>query len=221
MGETVKLVIEGKTYELPVIEGTEGEKAIDITKLRSESGYITLDPGYANTGSCESSITFMDGEKGILRYRGIPVEQLAEHSTFRETAYLLINGELPTRKELNRFSVMLNDHSLVHEDMLSFYEKYPRGAHPMGILSAMVNALRAFYPEIPEFNICQTDIQDKNYGCPIIQDFKGTQGGLSQARSQLLCQFPEYDVRFAGKTLYNRSGSRGGPQHLLDTPRGP
>jgi citrate synthase len=150
MGETVKLVIEGKTYELPVIVGTEGEKAIDTTKLRRQTGYITLDPGYANTGSCMSSITFMDGEKGILRYRGIPVEQLAEHSSFRETAYLLINGELPTREELNRFSVMLNDHSLVHEDMLTFYEKYPRVAHPMGILSAMVNALRAFYPEIPE-----------------------------------------------------------------------
>ncbi|MGD9039246.1 MAG: citrate synthase [Desulfobacteraceae bacterium] len=150
MEHTAKLLIDGKTFDLPIIEGTEGEKAIDISKLRQETGLITLDPGYANTGSCLSSITFMNGEKGILRYRGIPVDQLAEHSTFVETAYLLINGELPTRSQLTRFSVLLNDHSLVHEDMREFFENFPRRAHPMGILSSMVNALRAFYPELPE-----------------------------------------------------------------------
>ena len=150
MEKTARLEIEGEVYELPVVTGSEGERAIDISRLRKETGLITLDPGYANTGSCESRISFMDGERGILRYRGIPVEQLAEHSTFVETAYLLINGELPTARELNRFSVLLNDNSLVHEDMRSFFEKYPRGAHPMGILSSMVNALRAFYPELPE-----------------------------------------------------------------------
>jgi citrate synthase len=150
MEKTAKLLVNGDTYELPLIVGTEGEIALDISRLRQETGLITLDPGYANTGSCESSITFMEGEKGILRYRGIPVEQLAEHSSFRETSYLLINGELPREKELNRFSVMLNDHSLVHEDMGHFFEGFPRRAHPMGILSSMVNALRAFYPEIPE-----------------------------------------------------------------------
>jgi len=150
MEPTAKLVLDGKTYKLPIITGSEGERAIDIASLRQETGFITLDPGYANTGSCKSSITFMDGERGILRYRGIPVEQLAEHSTFVETAYLLINGQLPTRKELTRFSVLLNDHSLVHEDMREFFENFPRRAHPMGILSSMVNALRAFYPELPE-----------------------------------------------------------------------
>ncbi|VBB47700.1 citrate synthase [uncultured Desulfatiglans sp.] len=150
MQETAKLIVDGRTFELPIVRGTEGEKALDISRLRSETSLITLDPGYANTGSCESSITFMDGEKGILRYRGIPVDQLAERSSFVETAYLLINGELPTRQELNRFSVMLNDHSLVHEDMRAFFENFPRRAHPMGILSSMVNALRAFYPELPE-----------------------------------------------------------------------
>ena len=150
MEKTTKLVVNGNTYDLPLVIGTEGEMALDISNLRQETGLITLDPGYANTGSCKSSITFMDGEKGILRYRGFPVEQLAEHSSFRETAYLLINGELPLENELNRFSVMLNDHSLVHEDMRLFFEKFPRRAHPMGILSSMVNALRAFYPEIPE-----------------------------------------------------------------------
>ena len=150
MEEKALLTIEGKTYELPIITGSEGEKAIDISTLRRQNGYITLDVGFGNTGSCKSSITFMDGEKGILRYRGIPVEQLAEYSTFVETAYLLINGELPSRKALTRFSVMLNDHSLVHEDMRHFFESFPRGAHPMGILSSMVNAMRAFYPELPE-----------------------------------------------------------------------
>jgi len=150
MEEVAKLIIDGKSYELPVITGTEGEKAIDISDLRQKTGLITLDPGYANTGSCMSSITFMEGEKGILRYRGYPVEQLAERSSFVETAYLLINGELPTSKELNRFSVLLNDHSLVHEDMKLFFVNFPRRAHPMGILSSMVNALRAFYPELPE-----------------------------------------------------------------------
>jgi citrate synthase len=150
MDQTAKLIVDGKTYELPLIAGSEGERAVDITTLRRRTGLITYDPGYANTGSCKSSITFMDGEKGILRYRGYPVEELAEHSTFVETAYLLINGELPTRKELTRFSVMLNDHSLVHEDMREFFESFPRRAHPMGILSSMVNALRTFYPELPE-----------------------------------------------------------------------
>lgn len=150
MTQTAKLIVEGKTYEFPIIMGSEGERAIDITSLRKRTGFISYDPGYANTGSCKSSITFMDGELGVLRYRGYPVQELAERSTFVETAYLLLNGELPTRKELTRFSVMLNDHSLVHEDMRAFFESFPRGTHPMGILSSMVNALRAFYPDLPE-----------------------------------------------------------------------
>jgi citrate synthase len=165
MSEHVKMVIEGKEYEFPVICGTEGEKAIDITSLRQKTGFITMDPGFANTGSCISSITFMSGEEGILRYRGIPVEQLAAHSTFKETAFLLINGELPSRKDLNRFSVLLNDHSLVHEDMQIFYQNFPRASHPMGILSSMVNALRSFYPALQtaeeEINIMVTRLLSK------------------------------------------------------------
>jgi citrate synthase len=144
------LTVDGKTFELPIVEGSEGERAIDISRLRQETGLVTLDTGFANTASCQSAITFVDGEQGILRYRGIPVEQLAEQSTFVETVYILINGKLPTQEALNRFSVLLNDHSLVHEDMRAFFEHFPRWAHPMGILSSMVNALRAFYPEIPE-----------------------------------------------------------------------
>jgi citrate synthase len=148
MTEYAKIEFEGKIYEFPIVIGSEGEKAIDILNLRQMTGLITLDPGYANTGSCISSITFMDGEKGILRYRGIPVEELAEHSSFIETTYLLINGRLPSRDELNRTSILFNDHSLVHEDMQIFYQNFPRASHPMGILSAMVNALRSFYPEL-------------------------------------------------------------------------
>ena len=165
MTDTIKLVYGKKEYELPVFVGTEGEKAIDISRLRADTGFITLDPGYANTGSCTSSITFMDGEKGILRYRGIPVEELAEKATFKETAYLLINGRLPSREELTRFSVMLNDNSLVHEDLRAFYENFPRSSHPMGILSSMVNALRSFYPELQnleeEINITMTRLLSK------------------------------------------------------------
>ncbi len=148
MSEVVKMIIEGKTYEFPVIVGSEGEKAFDIASLRQKTGYITMDPGFGNTGSCQSAITFMDGEKGILRYRGIPVEQLAENSSFVETSYLLINGRLPNRQELTRTSVQLNDDSLIHEDMQIFYQNFPRRAHPMGILSAMFNALKSFYPEL-------------------------------------------------------------------------
>ena len=165
MTDTIKLVYGKKEYELPVFEGSEGEKAIDISRLRADTGFITLDPGYANTGSCTSSITFMDGEKGILRYRGIPVEELAEKATFKETAYLLINGRLPNREELTRFSVLLNDNSLVHEDLRAFYENFPRSSHPMGILSSMVNALRSFYPEFQnleeEINMTMTRLLSK------------------------------------------------------------
>ncbi len=150
--DTVKLEYQGQVFELPVLVGTEGEKAIDISQLRQETGLITMDPGYGNTGSCISAITYMNGEEGILRYRGIPVQDLADQATFKETAFLLIYGRLPSRTELTRFSVMLNDHSLVHEDMKVFYQNFPRGSHPMGILSAMVNAMRSFYPELNDTN---------------------------------------------------------------------
>ncbi len=150
MTEYATLTYRGKTFEFPVIEGSEGEKAIDISRLRSNTGLITLDPGFANTGSCKSDITYMDGEKGILRYRGIPIDQLAEHSSFREVAYLLIHGKLPSYEELRKYSRLLNDHSLVHEDMKGFFGNFPRSSHPMGILSSMVNALKSFYPYLED-----------------------------------------------------------------------
>ncbi len=152
MEDTAKLIIDGKEILLPVFTGSEGEKAIDIRRLRQETGCITFDPGYGNTGSCKSAITFMNGEQGILRYRGIPIEQLAEHSTFVETAFLLITGKLPSQQELTRTSVYLSDFSPIHENMKSFYRNYPPHSHPMGILAAMLNALRSFYPELVDID---------------------------------------------------------------------
>lgn len=147
MTDHAEIKIGEKSYRLPIINGSQNEKAIDIRKLRSETGLITLDSGYENTGSCRSAITYIDGEKGVLRYRGIPIEELAKHSTFVETSFLLIYGHLPTRTELDGFSKELRYHSLIHEDMLRFYDGYPSTAHPMAILSSMVCSLSAYYPE--------------------------------------------------------------------------
>lgn len=147
MSETAKIELDGKTYEFPVVVGTENEKAIDISKLRDTTGYVTLDTGYKNTGATKSSITFLDGELGILHYRGYPIEQLAEKATFIEVVYLLIYGKLPTQTELDAFSNSITKHTLVHEDMKQFFEAYPAKAHPMGVLSSMVCSLSTFYPE--------------------------------------------------------------------------
>jgi citrate synthase len=146
MSRTARIELEGTSHEFPVVEGTEGEKAIDISSLRQSTGYITLDEGYGNTGSCRSAISFIDGEQGILRYRGISIEELAEQSTFIETAYLLIYGHLPTHAELRRFSQLLTQYQNLHEDMKHHFEAFPPNAHPMAILSAMINATSCFYP---------------------------------------------------------------------------
>jgi citrate synthase len=147
VSEFAKLTLDGKTLELPVIVGSEQEKAIDIAQLRGKTGYVSLDPAFVNTASTTSSITFLDGEKGILRYRGIPIEELGERSTFVETSYLLIYGKLPNKVELTQFSRLLTRHSMIHEDMKRFFDGYPSTAHPMAILSAMVISLSSFYPE--------------------------------------------------------------------------
>ena len=144
---TAKLTVEGHELDLPVVEGSEGEKAIDVTSLRKETGIITLDPGYGNTGSCTSDITFINGEEGVLRYRGYPIEQVAEKGDFVEVCYLLIYGELPDADELQAFKKELTYHSLLHEDMKKFFEGYPPTAHPMAILSSMVSSLSTYYEE--------------------------------------------------------------------------
>ncbi len=141
-----KLIIEDQTVELPIIVGTEDEKAIDVTRLRETTGYITFDPAYGNTGSCASDITFIDGEKGILRYRGIPIEQLAEKSSFVEVCYLLIYGHLPNREKLDNFRHEIRYHSIIHEDFKRLFDGYPINAHPMGVLASTVGALSTFYP---------------------------------------------------------------------------
>jgi len=148
MEKFAELILDGKSCRLPIVEGTEHERGVDISSLRSGSGFITLDDGYANTGSCRSKITFIDGEKGILRYRGIPIEELAEKSTFIEVAHLIIMGRLPTTAELRRFSDLLTDNELLNEAMKHHFEGFPTNAHPMAILSSMINADSCFYPEL-------------------------------------------------------------------------
>ena len=143
--QVTKLSLPDQQLELPIVLGSEGEKAIDIRKLRSETGYITLDSGYGNTGSCLSGITFIDGEKGILRYRGYPIEELAQKRSFLEVAYLLIYGELPDAKTRDAFQETVTRHTLIHEDMKKFFEGYPRNAHPMAILASMFCSLSTYY----------------------------------------------------------------------------
>jgi len=150
MTETVTLIIDGNEHTLPVVQGTEGERAVDISKLRAQTGLISLDPGYGNTGSCESAITFIDGEKGILRYRGIPIEQFEKKPNFVEVAWLLIFGQLPTPDEYTRFSDLLTHTANIDESMKHSFQGFPRSSPPMATLSAMINALSCFHPEFQE-----------------------------------------------------------------------
>jgi citrate synthase len=152
MANSAQLSIDGKSIDLPILVGSEGEKAIDIRQLRAQTGYVTLDQGFMNTGAVTSNIAFIDGDAGILHYRGIPIEELAEKSNFVEVAYLLIYGKLPNADELSRFSALLTLNSPLHEDMRHFFDRYPTTAHPMAILSAMVCSLSSFYPEALKVN---------------------------------------------------------------------
>jgi citrate synthase len=147
MSKTAKLELEGKQFELPIVQGSEKEKAIDISKLRDLTGYVTLDSGYKNTGATQSGITFLDGENGILKYRGYPIEQLAEKSNFTEVSYLLLYGELPSKSQFESFNQNLTRHTLIHEDMKKFFDGYPSKSHPMGQLVSLVCSLSSFYPE--------------------------------------------------------------------------
>ena len=150
--QVAKVILDGNTYELPVITGSEGERGIDISKLRTLTNCVTFDHGFGNTSNCLSAITFLDGEAGVLRYRGHPIEQLAEQSSFIETAYLLIYGELPDGDQLRDFSDSFTQHSMIHEDMKNLFNGYPSTAHPMAILASMVCSLSAYYPGIDLMN---------------------------------------------------------------------
>ena len=152
MSETVTISIDGKDYQYPVISGTEGEKAVDVRTLRADTGYITFDDGYGNTGSCLSDITFINGEIGILRHRGIPIEELAEHSSFLSTAYLVIYGSLPTKEESAVFSQLISGNASLHEDIRHHFYGFPVGSHPMAVLSAMLNALGCYHSEMTTNN---------------------------------------------------------------------
>ncbi|MDX1318238.1 MAG: citrate/2-methylcitrate synthase, partial [Xanthomarina gelatinilytica] len=153
MSDKATIEIKGKTYEFPIIEGTENEVAIDIKNLRnSTEGVITLDPGYKNTGSCESAITFLDGEKGILRYRGYSIEELAEKANFLEVAFLLIFGELPTKEQLEKFHADIKAQSVVDEDVRKIVDAFPKSAHPMGVIASLTSALTAFNPSSVNVN---------------------------------------------------------------------
>lgn len=159
MAETVKLTFEGKEYEFPIVVGTENEKGIDIDKLRALTGLITLDSGYKNTGACKSAITYLDGEKGILRYRGYDIEELAEKADFLEVAYLLVFGELPTEKEYDKFIKTIHKYTLVHEEMKGILDGFPKTAHPMGILASLTSALTAFNPKSVDVS-CEKDVYE-------------------------------------------------------------
>ncbi|HPE98047.1 MAG: citrate synthase [Chitinophagales bacterium] len=158
MSETAKVLLDGQECELPVITGTENEKAIDISKLRDKTGYVTLDTGYKNTGATTSAITFLDGEQGILRYRGYPIEQLAEKSNFLEVSYLLLYGELPSASQLTDFTKRITRHTLVHEDVKKFFDGWPSSAHPMGQLCSLICSLSSFYPESLNPNRSQEEV---------------------------------------------------------------
>ncbi len=202
MAKEARIIIEEKEYKFPVITGAEGEKAIDTRALRAETGYITYDEGYGNTGSCQSDVTFIDGEKGILRYRGYPIEELAEKSDFVETAYLIIYGELPTEAQLKGFSARLTRHAAVPVNMEHFFEGYPAHSHPMAILSGLMNSLTCFYPEYAANNH-KEDLQNFDEVAAAALSKVRTIAAMSYRMSQGLPYiYPRRDLAYADNFLH-------------------
>ncbi len=202
MDHTASLTVAGQTIELPVLTGSEGEKALDIRELRNTTGYITFDDGYGNTGSCESDITFIDGEKGILRYRGYPIEQLARESTFLETSYLIIYGDLPDPQQLAKFRGRIASSASVHESMRHFFEGFPAASHPMAILSAMLNSLGCYYPEMTTHNRKEaTDHLD--WAAALLISKVRTIAAMSyRTKKGLPFVYPRWDLRYAANFLH-------------------
>ena len=199
MSHTARLELDGKSYDLPVVEGTEHELGIDISKLRSETGFITLDDGYGNTGSCRSAITYIDGEQGILRYRGIPIEELAEKSSFIEAAWLVIFGTLPTTADRDRFAGMLTEHSMLDENMKKHFDGYPTNAHPMAILSAMINTLSAHDPEVWEAN---DDAGIERAAAVLMSKVRTIAAAAYKSSVGEPIVYPRYDLRYAENFLH-------------------
>jgi citrate synthase len=198
VSEKAILTYDGKTFEMPVVVGTENERAIDITRLRAETGLITLDEGYANTGSCISNITFIDGERGILRYRGYPIEELAENSTFPETAYLIIFGELPNAAELTEWRRLLTEHQFIHENMRHHFEGFPSDAPPMAILSAMINTLGCFEPAVLE---PERDERFKESAARLLSKVRTIAAASYRKSLGLPINYPRYDLAYSANFL--------------------
>ncbi len=193
------LTLGGITYELPVVVGTEGERAIDISKLRAQTGHITLDDGYGNTGACTSEITFIDGEAGILRYRGVPIEDLAARSSFIETAELLIYGELPDPQERQYFRDLLTENAALHRDLRKHFDGFPSDAHPMAILSAMINAIQAY--DLPEIHITD-DAGFDRAAAALISKTRTIAAAAYKAHMGQPLVYPRYDLAYAENFLH-------------------
>ena len=199
MSDKATLTYGGKSYDFPVVVGTEHERAVDISKLRAESGLITLDDGYANTGSCASSITFIDVEQGILLYRGYPIEELAQHSTFPETAYLLMFGELPNATQLMEFRGLLTEHQFIHENMRHHFEGFPSDAPPMAILSAMINAAGCFEPALVELERSDHFMQS---AARLLSKVRTIAAASYRKSMGLPINYPRYDLSYTANFLY-------------------
>ena len=197
MSDKATLQFDDQSYELPIVEGTYEERAIDIRKLRGDTGLVTLDSGYMNTGATTSEITFINGEKGILLYRGIPIEQLAEHSSFVETGYLLIYGNLPTKTQLEEFSRSLTYHSMLHEDMKHFFEGFPSSGHPMAILSSMVCSLSAYYPDSLE-----PDVHNQLHIARLISKLRTIAAFSFQLRQGRPVAYPRNELSYCANFLH-------------------
>ncbi len=196
------LRIEGREYEYPVLVGTEDERAIDTRKLRAETGYITYDEGYGNTGSCCSDITFIDGEKGILRHRGYPIEQLAEKSIFLEASYLIIYGELPTPDQLSAFREKVRDNAFLHEDMRHHFQGFPPNSHPMAVLSSMLNAIGCYHPEMSRNNR-EEGLAHFDDAVPLLISKVRTIAATTYRMSQgMPSAFPRRDLRYVENFLH-------------------
>jgi citrate synthase len=199
MSETAALTFGGKSFEYPVITGSEREKAIDISRLRQETGLITLDDGYGNTGSCQSAITFIDGEQGILRYRGYPIEELAEYSTFPEVAYLLIFGELPTPEELMEFRALLTEHQFIHEAMRHHFDGFPADAPPMAILSAMINTAGCFLRELIDPDHTKSFMDQ---AARLLAKTRTIAAASYRVTTGLPINYPRFDLSYTGNLLH-------------------
>ena len=211
MNPKAKLEYDNKTYEMPIVEGTYAERAIDIRSMRKDTGLITLDSGYMNTGATTSEITFISGEEGILLYRGYPIEQLAEKSSFVETSYLLIYGELPTSQQLDDFSRLLTYHSMLHEDMRHLFDGFPSNAHPMAILSSMVSALSAYYPDSIE-----PDSHNKQHIARLLSKLRTIAAFSHQKRQGRPVAYPKNDLDYCGNFLHMMFAHPAEPTYLPD-----